>query len=115
MLRSPDELIAICLELEEISAQRKALEEREKIITAKCGLYLKETNLENVSLKNGRQVVRVDSIVGIGSNIPLEELAEEFKTTMLKHRFVNRLWEEGKLDDKLFSYEEKWSIKFKNL
>ncbi len=106
-IQNNDELISICLELEKISAQRKTLEEREKIIQAKCGHYLKEINLENVSLKNGRQVVRVDSIVGVKSNIPLKNLAEEFKVTRLDSNVVRKLWKEGKLDDKLFSYKEK--------
>ena len=117
-IQNNDQLISICLELEKIKAQRLALEKREKIIQAKCGHYLKETNLENVSLKNGRQVVRVNSIVGVKSNIPLENLAEEFKVTRLDSNVVRKLWKQGKLDDeldKLFSYEEKWSIDFKNL
>lgn len=113
-ISSNDELIDLCLELEKISAQRLALKKREDTIKTRCGSYLKETDIENVSLKNGRKVERVDSIVNVKSNIPLKELSEEFKTTSVNYHAVKRLWKEGKLNDELFSYEESWSIKIKN-
>ncbi|MEM8720277.1 MAG: 3'-5' exonuclease [Cyanobacteria bacterium P01_G01_bin.39] len=108
-----DELIDICLELKEIAAQRLALAKREEIIKAKCGLYLKEMELEQVSLKNGYQVERLDSIANVKPKIPIVDLAAKFKTTRVNHNAVRKLWQEGKLDDQLFSYEETWSIKIK--
>lgn len=112
-IKNNDELISICLELKEISSQRLALEKREEIIKAKCGLYLKRMDLENVSLKNGQKVERVDSITKVKSNIPLEDLAAKFKVTRLNHHAVRKLWQEKRLDNQVFSYEETCSIKFK--
>lgn len=70
-------------------------------------------NLENVSLGNSQKVERVDSIAQVKSKVPLEELSENLKTTRLDHHAVKKLWQQGKLDHELFSYEETYSIKIK--
>ena len=95
-------------------AQRLALSKREDIIKTRCGLYLKEMDLDSMSLRNGWKVERVDSITQVKSRVPLEELSEDFKTTRVNHHAVKKLWQLGKLDDDLFDYEEIWSIKIKN-
>lgn len=112
-ITNQDQLIEMCLELQEISAQRLAIEKREKIIKEKCGLYLKKMNLEQVPMNNGQQVERWDTIIKVKSQVPVEDLATKFKTTRINHGAINKLWREGKLDTRLFSYEETWSIKIK--
>jgi hypothetical protein len=112
-INNNDDLVSICLELEEISAQRLNLSKREEIIKTKCGLYLKEMEINNMSLNNGQQVERIDSITKVKPKVSLEELADDFKTTSINHRFVKKLWQQGKLNNSLFDYVETWSIKIK--
>ena len=108
-----EDLIALCLQLQEISAQRLELQKREKAIQAKCGLYLKEIDREDVSLGNGQKVIRVYSMVELKSRVSLEELPDNCKVTKLDTSSVKKLLQQGKIDSELFSYEDKWSIRFK--
>lgn len=112
-INNNDDLVNICLKLEEISAQRLALSKREDIIKTKCGLYLKKIERNNMPLNNGQQVERIDSITQVKSKVPLEELADDFKTTSINHHAVRKLWQQGKLNNSLFDYVETWSIKIK--
>ena len=108
-----EDLIALCFKLQEISAQRLELQKREKAIQAKCGLYLKEMDREDVSLGNGQKVIRVHSMIELKSRVSLEELPDNCKVTKLDISSVKKLLQQGKIDGELFSYEEKWSIRFK--
>lgn len=112
-ISNDEDLITLCFQLQEISAQRLALEKQEEAIQVKCGLYLKEMEKENISLGNGKKVERVHSIVKLKPQIPLEKLPDDYKVTRLNHNRVKELLLHGKLDKDLFSYEDKWSIKIK--
>ena len=112
-IENDDDLINLCFKLQEISEQRLALEKQEKAIQARCGLYLKEMEKENVPLGNGKKVERVQSIVELKPQISLEELPDDYKVTRLNHSLVKKLLLQGKVNNELFSYEEKWSIKIK--
>ena len=112
-IENDDDLINLCLKLQEISAQRLALEKQEEAIQAKCGFYLKDMDKEDVSLGNGQKVVRKYSMVKLKSQVPLEELPEYCTVTRLDTSSVKKLLQQGKIDNNLFSYEDKWSIGFK--
>ncbi|MEL6439997.1 MAG: 3'-5' exonuclease [Cyanobacteria bacterium J06621_8] len=109
-----EQLVAKCRELEKIKEQRLALAEKEELIRAKCGLYLKKMKLDNILLENGQKVELWHTITRVKSRIPVEDLAARFKTIRLNQNAVQKLWQDGKLDDGLFRYEETWSIKIKS-
>ncbi|MFG6094041.1 3'-5' exonuclease [Leptothoe sp. ISB3NOV94-8A] len=114
-IQDVEDLVQWQARIEELTAQRNALDATVKSLKAQVTQYLIDNGAEAIPLSNGKQVKLYRTPTKIKPLVPLEELPERYLKQAVDQQLVKAEIKSRHLEDGLFSYETSNTIRFVKL